>query len=111
MVQPNRKQQENAFKDFVLDQLGGLSGVRARAMFGGHGLYVGDAFIGIVWHGKLFFVTDEESREQYVARGMEPFRPREGQGLARYFEVPLDVLEDSRELTAWAQRALECRRS
>jgi len=33
---------DDSFKDFVLDQLGGLPGLRARRMFGGTGLYAGD---------------------------------------------------------------------
>ncbi len=35
---------DDSFITFVLDQLGDLDEVDCRAMFGGHGLYLGDAF-------------------------------------------------------------------
>jgi len=35
---------DESFKDFVLDQLAGLPELRARAMFGAHGLYSADRF-------------------------------------------------------------------
>lgn len=95
----------DGFLEFVLDQLRGLSGVRARAMFGGHGLYADEVFFGIVSSGRLFFKTDDESRESYRALGMEPFRPNEKQTLRTYYEVPANVLEDDEELVRWAIRA------
>lgn len=95
----------DSFKDFVLDQLGDLSGVSCRAMFGGYGLYRGDVFFGIIHKGRLYFKTDEASRETYCAQGMKPFRPNARQTLKTYYEVPIDVMEDAAQLTDWAGRA------
>jgi len=39
---------DNSFKEFVLDQLHTLPELRAKAMFGAHGLYAGDHFFGIL---------------------------------------------------------------
>jgi len=94
-----------SFKDFVLDQLGGLSGVTCRAMFGGYGLYQGDRFFGIVHKGRLYFKTNEASRPVYRERGMKPFRPNAKQTLKTYYEVPVDVMEDADQLVAWAAQA------
>jgi hypothetical protein len=38
--------------------VGALPELRARAMFGAHGLYAGDKFFGILDEGRLFFKTD-----------------------------------------------------
>jgi len=99
---------DESFKDFVLDQLGALPEVRARAMFGAHGLYQGEHFFGILDEGRLFFKTDARSQADYVARGMEPFTyESKGRVLTMsYHEVPPDVLENAPELVAWAQRAI-----
>ena len=97
-----------SFKEFVLDQLGALPDVRARAMFGAHGLYQGEAFFAILDEGRLFFKTDAASAADYTTRGMEPFA-YESKGRAvtmSYHEVPPDVLENAPELVAWAQRAI-----
>jgi len=95
----------DSFKDFVLDQLGGLRGVSCRAMFGGYGLYQGEMFFGIVHKGRLYFKTNETSRAAYRERGMKPFRPSAKQTLKTYYEVPVDVMEDAEQLVAWARQA------
>ena len=64
---------DDSFKEFVLDQLSALPDVRARAMFGAHGLYSGEHFFGILDEGRLFFKTDAQSQADYTARGMGPF--------------------------------------
>lgn len=95
----------DSFKSFILDQLGGLRGVTCRAMFGGYGLYQGEAFFGIIHKGRLYFKTDEATLPTYRAKGMKPFRPNPKQTLKTYYEVPLEVIEDQEELTAWARQA------
>jgi DNA transformation protein and related proteins len=97
---------DSGYKDFVLDQLAALPGLRARAMFGGHGLYRDEDFFGIVHRGRLFFKTDAASRAAYRERGMKPFRPGPGQTLGRYYEVPLEIAEDAAALLQWARVAL-----
>jgi DNA transformation protein len=92
------------FVDFILDQLGELDGVRAKAMFGGHGLYLGPNFFGIVYDDRLYLKTDDGTRGWYEARGMTTFRPNERQHLKTYYEVPADVVEDRAGL---AERAAE----
>ena len=99
----------DSFKEFVLDQLRALSELRARAMFGAHGIYSADNFFGILDEGRLFFKTDAASQADYTARGMGPFTyEMKGRVMTMaYHEVPPDVLENAPELTAWAQRAIQ----
>ena len=99
---------DESFKDFVLDQLAGLDDVEARRMFGGHGLYRGETFFGIVHRGKLFFKIDESTVGKYRKQKMKPFRPNGKQTLRSYYQVPADVIEDADELRQWAARAVEC---
>ena len=100
---------DNSFKDFVLDQLAALPEVRARAMFGAHGLYQGGRFFAILDEGRLFFRTDVASAADYTAHGMEPFTyEQRGRIITfQYHEVPPDVLESASELVEWAQRAIQ----
>jgi DNA transformation protein len=100
---------EDSFKTFILDQLSALSDVRARAMFGAHGLYSGEHFFGILDEGRLFFKTDAQSEPDYTSRGMEPFTyESRGKVLTMgYHEVPPDVLEQPLELVIWARKAIE----
>ena len=100
---------DDSFKEFVLDQLGALPELRARAMFGAHGIYSGDKFFGILDEGRLFFKTDAASAADYTARGMGAFTyESKGKTLTTtYHEVPPDVLENAQELTMWARRAIQ----
>jgi DNA transformation protein len=100
---------DDSFKAFVLDQLSALPELRAKAMFGAHGLYSGGRFFGILDEGRLYFKTDAQSQADYTARGMPPFTyEMKGRTLTMsYHEVPPDVLENREELVAWANRAIQ----
>ena len=96
---------DESFKEFVLDQLSALPELRAKAMFGAHGLYQGADFFGILDEGRLFFKTDAQSQMDYTARGMGPFTyEMKGRVMTMgYHEVPPDVLENAPELVAWGE--------
>ncbi|MBI3857624.1 MAG: TfoX/Sxy family protein [Planctomycetes bacterium] len=93
----------DSFRDFVAEQLG--AGVEIRPMFGGYGLYRGDAFFGILFKGRLYFRTGPRARKEYLRRGMKPFKPSARMTSKNYYEVPADVLEDRDALRAWARKA------
>ena len=99
---------DNTFKEFVLDQLSALPDLRAKAMFGAHGIYSGDKFFGILDEGRLFFKTDAASQAAYVERGMGPFTyEMKGKTMTMaYHEVPPEVLEQPQELVIWARKAI-----
>jgi DNA transformation protein len=101
-----RSKKDDSFREFVLDQLNGLEGVASRPLFGGHGLYQGRTFFGIIFKGNLYFKTNPSTQPLYHERGMKPFRPNAKQTLKNYYEVPPDILEDSDQLHLWAASAL-----
>ena len=97
-----------SFKEFVLDQLSALPELRAKAMFGAHGIYSGDKFFGILDAGRLFFKTDAASQADYMSRGMGPFTyEMKGKVMTMaYHEVPPEILEQPHELVLWARKAI-----
>ena len=99
------KRKVDSYRDFVLDQLRSLTDVSCRSMFGGYGLYLGADFFGIVYDGRLYFKTDETTREKYRNSGMGPFAPSEKQVLKSYYEVPEEIVEDDEQLASWARVA------
>ncbi len=101
-----------SFRDFVLDQLAGVKGLRARAMFGGVGLYADDLFFGIVAADVLYFKVDGTNRREYETAGCSPFKPYADRAMTMpYYNVPVAVLEDAATLGKWAARAVAVARS
>src|SRR4051812_24334252 len=97
---------EERFEDRLLDRLAALGEVTSRPMFGGHGIYRGDAIFAIAYGGLLYLKVDDRSRPAFEARGMGPFRPNERQTIKSYYEVPPQVLADPEALTSWAREAI-----
>ena len=96
------------FKAFVLDQFEELGGVQIRPMFGAIGLYHDGLFFGIVAGDVLYLKVDDQTRPDYIAARMPPFKPYEHRaGTMQYYAVPAAILESPLELAAWARRAIE----
>ena len=91
--------------EYVVDQLRDLGSVRSKRMFGGAGLYHNGVFFALVADDVLYFKVNDADRQVYIDAGSEPFKPF-GSYAMGYYEVPADVLEDPRELSIWAGRAL-----
>lgn len=97
----------DSFRDYVLEQLAALDGLRCRRMFGGHGLYCGDRFFGIVYDGRLYFKTNPGTLPDYVKHQCAVFTPSKEQVLKNYREVPVEILENAERLASWAARACQ----
>ena len=95
----------DSFRDFVLEQLDALDGLRCKPMFGGHGLYLHDQFFGIVHEGRLYFKTHPDTLQDYLNLDCAVFAPSAKQRLKNYREVQAEILEDSASLCRWAERA------
>jgi DNA transformation protein and related proteins len=101
-----------SFRVFVLEQLADVEHVRARAMFGGVGLYADDLFFGILAADTLYFKVDDSNRPAYEAAGMTVFKPYADKAMAMpYYQVPAGVIEDSAQLAVWAKAAIRAAKS
>ncbi len=98
------------FVTWIVDQLEPLGAVRARAMFGGYGVYRADLMFALVAGDVLYLKADEASSGAFEARGTGPFvysGKKDGRPVRMsYWEVPSDVLEDAEALVAWARVAI-----
>lgn len=99
-----------SFLQSALEQLRDVEGLHSKRLFSGHGLYSDETFFGIVNDDRLFFWVSEQTRKKYEALDMSPFHPSEDFESKKYYEVPVEVVENQRELTAWAKEAVTARR-
>ncbi len=95
----------DSFRDYVLEQLAALEGLRCKRMFGGYGLYCGEQFFGILHDGRLYFKTHPDTLPDYLNYQAAVFAPTTKQVLKNYREVLVDILEDAGSLVAWARKA------
>ncbi len=95
------------YRDFVLEQLGRVTPVTGKAMFGGVGIYAQGLFFALIAEDRLYFKVDEATRPDFEQRGMEPFRPYGEDSAMGYYEVPADVVEDVAQLESWARKAID----
>ena len=99
------------FRLFVLDQLGQVTPVRDRRMFGALGVYASDLFFAVVDDDVVSLKADDQTVPRFEAEGMKPFRPfgPDSPPMA-YWELPGRALEDVDELKEWIALALDAAR-
>jgi DNA transformation protein len=95
-----------SYREYVADQLASLPGLVVKRMFGGVGLWHQNAMFAVIDDDTLYFRVDDETRPDFVKRGMPALRPVRNKVSQNYFALPSDVLEDSEELLIWANKAI-----
>jgi DNA transformation protein and related proteins len=98
-----------ALVDHCLELLAPLGAVRAKRMFGGHGIYIDDLFIAIIGFERLYLKTDATSRERFQAAGGEPFvyDAKSRAVSLGYWTVPAEAMESPALMQPWARHAIE----
>ena len=97
----------------IADRLVALGPVRARRMFGGHGIFLDGTMFGLVWRGALYFKVGEANRAEYERAHAAPFAYLRGPTRIEmsYAAVPKTVLTDPALLAEWGERALAVART
>ncbi len=93
------------FVDYVLELLTPLGAVRAKRMFGAHGVYLDGLMFGIIEKDTLYLKVDDRSRELFEDQGLTPFTYQsKGKTVTlSYYQAPADALDESEALCEWAR--------
>ncbi len=99
----------SSFVTYVLEILDDFGTVRARAMFGGHGIYRDGLIFAIVVDDTLYIKADDRSRHLFEEQGLARFSyKRSGKDcFMSYYMPPEEALEDRDELYYWAVKGYE----
>jgi DNA transformation protein len=97
------------FVQHCVDLLGGAARVRARRMFGGHGLYLDDLFVALIANEQLYLKVDAQTRPRFEAADCAPFvyQAAEKSVSLGYFSAPTEAIESQPLMQPWARLALE----
>jgi DNA transformation protein and related proteins len=81
---------------------------RARAMFGGHGLYLDGVFMALVADEVLYLKVDAQTQARFAEAGSRPFTYTGGERpmVMSYWTVPDDALDSASAFAPWARLAL-----
>jgi len=98
---------ETEFVAYVVELLQSIGPVRAKAMFGGHGIFLDGVMFGLIADSVLYFKVDKETRNEFSAKGLEAFTySKKGKEYKMsYYQAPEEVLEDADEMNFWANKA------
>jgi DNA transformation protein len=97
------------FVAHVLELMRPCAPASARAMFGGHGVYVDGRIVAIVIDDVLYFKTDAGNRDEFIALALEPFTysTRTGERhVMSYHRAPDEALESPAAMEQWLRSAL-----
>jgi DNA transformation protein len=97
------------FTDYLQEVFALFGPVSARKMFGGYGIYHDGVMFGLVAEDTLYLKADASSRENFLARGLEPFKyEKNGKRVAMsYYLAPEEIFEDPEAARAWAKQAFD----
>lgn len=100
------------FREHVLDLFAGLGPVEIRRMFGGAGVYFGDACFALILSSEEIFMRgDAEVGPAYEAAGSEQWiydgQAKSKPTLMPYWRLPESAMDDPDEAAEWARRSLE----
>ena len=95
--------------DYVREQLVALRGLSHGRFFSGTGFSLDGVQFGMIIQGTLYFVVDDATRPEYVARGSQCFsystRKRRVE-VKRYYSVPAELIEDQEQLVGLARESI-----
>lgn len=92
-----------------LELLAPLGLPRANRMFGAHGLYLDELFVGIVSDELLYLKVDAVSQPRFEVAGSTPFQytARGERRSLGFWRAPDEALETPAAMAPWAQLAVE----
>lgn len=100
-------QRNQALIAHLHDLLDGMGDVAARPMFGGHGVYLDGALIGVAMDDALYLKVDDETRLHFEAAGSEPYvyLGQEQPITMSYWSTPEEAMESAQAMRPWAELA------
>lgn len=97
----------NEFVSYVVELMQSLGPVRAKGMFGGHGIFLEDLMFGLISDNTLYLKSDKQNVNDFEEKDLEAFSyNKKGQTLKMsYYQAPEESLEDVEEMNIWANKA------
>lgn len=99
-----------SFVQHALELLEQVGPIRARSMFGGHGLSLNGTSIGLIDDDWLYLRVDDQTRPQFEAAGSRAFTYPSKNGpmtMNSYWALPEEAIDDPDVAAKWGRLAAE----
>ena len=94
-----------AFMDFVLDQLQGIGEFETKRMFGGLALLKNGSAFAKIKHDKVWLKVDFTNKSDFESLGMNQYSyGKDNSRKLNFYETPIDVIEDRDKLQEWVKK-------
>ncbi len=99
--------EENEFVNYVVELMQLIGPVSAKRMFGGYGIFLEGLMFGLISDSVLYLKVDKETEREFISKELEAFTyNKKGKEFKMsYYQAPEEVLEDSEEMSSWANKA------
>ena len=99
------------FLEFARDLFSPLGPISTKRLFGGTGLYIGDAMFAAILSDAIYMKAEGALIDAYQAEGSEPFSYGSKTGtrvIPGLTSLPESALDDPEEALSWARKSLVC---
>lgn len=95
------------YLDYLRELFRQLGPIRTRRMFGGYGVYSGEAMFALVLDDTLYLKSDAETEALFERERLPRFCYQKGEKTVctSFFQAPADVLDDPDAARLWGERA------
>ena len=102
------KMKEKAFVADLVGNFGLIGPARAKAMFGGYGIYIEETMVGLVADRVLYLKVDESLAREYQALKLPHFSyAKNGKRFnMSYCQAHASVHQDTSALVEWVEKSL-----
>ncbi len=99
--------QNSEFVSSLLELLAPFGNVRAKKMFGGHGIFKDELMFGLVADETLYLKADDANRSDFEERGLQRFvyYKQDKPMYLSYYEAPEEALDNSEDMLTWAGKS------
>lgn len=99
--------QDKEFVNYIIELMQGIGPVSAKAMFGGHGIYLDGLMFALITDNVLYFKVNKEIEDEFISRNLEAFTyfKKGKKHSMSYYQAPEETLEDSEAMHLWANKS------
>jgi DNA transformation protein len=103
------KNNKSEFLQYALDLFNPLGRLTSKTLFGGNAILKNNITFAMVFDGSIYLKTNKNTVKKYLDLDSKPLSYKKNNKTIslRYYEIPIEVLDDEDQLIQWVIEASE----